>query len=69
MLLVTCYHVQRRQYLIFYQIICNGVLLCNITKSSKEAVAEPTWVQSKIADFFVIEIMVYMGTVTNSNST
>ena len=26
-----------------------GVLLCNVTKPSREAVADPTWMQSKIA--------------------
>ena len=29
--------------------ICCAVLLCNVTKFLKEAVADPTWVQSTIA--------------------
>ena len=29
--------------------LVGSVLFCNVTKSSKEAVADPTWVQSTIA--------------------
>ena len=29
--------------------LVGGVLLCNVTKSLKEAVTDPTWVQSAIA--------------------
>ena len=29
--------------LILYQNVCCSVLLCNVTKSSKEAVADSTW--------------------------
>ena len=45
-LLINCY--QWRPLLILYQNICRSVLLCNITMFSKEAVADPTWVQSII---------------------
>ena len=55
--------------------VCS-VLLCNITKWSKEAFADPTAVQQIIAarygiivysDYFVVDNMVYMGAV-NSHS-
>ena len=50
-LLVSCYHVQRRLYLIPYQNIFCSVRLCNVTKFSEGslAVADPVWVQSTIA--------------------
>ena len=43
-----------------------------LTKSLKEAVADPTWIQSTIivcANFYVLDNVVYMGTVNNSNKT
>ena len=49
-----------------YQNICGSVLLCNVTKSLKEAEAYPTWVQSTLAprlvcsDYFVVSNMVYV---------
>ena len=53
--------------------ICCSVLLCNVTKSSKEDVADPcTWAQSTTAtryDYFVVDNLVHMGTVNNSNKT
>ena len=48
-LLVNCCHVRRRPWLILYQTICCSILLCNVIKSSMEAVADLTWVQSTIA--------------------
>ena len=46
------------------------VLLCNVTKCLKEAVADPTWSYSKQEqqdDYFVVDNVVYMGTVNNSS--
>ena len=40
-LLVNCFYVQRRPWLMLYQNICCSVLLCNVTKSSTEAVSDP----------------------------
>ena len=65
-LLVICSHVKEEVVADPLPNIFCSVLLCNITKSSKEAVADPTWVQSAIAtrsNYFVVDNMVYMGTV------
>ena len=49
-----------------YQNTCFSVLLSNVTKSLKEAEADPTWVQSTLAsrlvcsDYFVVGNMVYV---------
>ena len=50
---------------------------CAITKSSKEVVADPTWMGAVsnnsmvvyVPDYFVVDNMVYMGTVNNSSNT
>ena len=45
------------------------VLLCNAIKSSKEALADTTWVQSTIAtrsNYFEVDNMMYMGTINNT---
>ena len=50
-------------------------MVCNVTKSSKEAEVDPRQVQSTKAKiygifyYFTIDNMVYMGTVNNSNNT
>ena len=70
---VSC-HPKGGPYMIIYQNIWCSVLVCYVTKSSKY-VADPTWVQSTAqhdilcSDYFVVDDMVYMGTVNNSKNT
>ena len=40
-----------------YLNICCSVLLYNVTKNSKEAVSDPTWVLSTIATRYVLIIL------------
>ena len=52
--------------------LVGSVLLCDVTKLLKEAIADPTWLQPTTAansDYFVVDNMVYMSTVSNSNNT
>ena len=61
-----------------YQNICWSVLLCvQCYQALEESYkTDLTWVQSTIAtrydicsDYFVVDNMVYMGTINNSNNT
>ena len=45
--------------MILYQNICCCVLLCNITKSSMEAVADPTWVVNNSHKILNVQIILY----------
>ena len=63
---LTMYKRARSLYPPQYQ-FC--VLLCNAIKSSKEALADTTWVESTIAtryNYFEVDNMMYMGTVNNA---
>ena len=48
-----------------HQNICYCVLLCNVTKPSKEALAYPIL----CSDYFIVNNMLYLGTVNNNNIT